>query len=450
MPAADPKALRRYRMHKHAMLHKRRRPYEPLGAALELFYCQSPEVLIEGPAGTGKSRAVLEKLHLCANKYAGMRGLIVRKTRASCTQSILSLFEQHVVEEHSPILKGAARETRTHYVYPNGSELVVCGMDNPDRIMSAEYDIAAVFEATELLEDEYERIRTRLRGRVMPYKQIIADCNPRGPGHWLNRRALSGKSVRLCSRHADNPACTESYLATLASLTGVLRERFYLGKWVAAEGTVYPAFDRRVHVVPPFDVPQDWRRLRAVDFGYTNAFVCQWWAADHDDRLYLYRELYRTKSLVEDHAKRIVWFSGAEAIEATVADHDAEDAATLARHGVETVPAVKDIGLGIQAVTERLRLAGDGKPRLFFMDGCLVDRDPDLDAARRPCCTVEEFESYVWPATKEGRSDKETPVKEHDHGMDAMRYMVRYVDGGTSFGVSCVAHARARDDFDRW
>jgi PBSX family phage terminase large subunit len=450
VPAADPKSLRRYKMHKHAMLHKRRRPYEPLGAAKELFYCQSTEVLIEGPAGTGKSRAVLEKMHLCANKYAGMRGLIVRKTRASCTQSILSLFEQHVVEENSPILKGASRETRTHYTYPNGSELVVCGMDNPDRIMSAEYDMAAVFEATELTEDEYERIRTRLRGHAMPYQQIIADCNPRGPGHWLNRRALAGKSVRMCSRHADNPSCTESYLATLASLTGVLRERFYLGKWVAAEGTVYPSFDRRLHVVPAFEIPKTWRRFRAVDFGFTNPFVCQWWACDPDGRLYLYRELYRTRTLVEDHARYIVQLTGQEVIESTVADHDAEDAATLARHGVETVPAVKDISLGLQAVADRLRPAGDGKPRLFFFDGALVDRDAELDTSRRPCCTVEEFETYVWPQSKEGRSEKEVPVKEHDHGMDAMRYMVRYVDGGTGFGVSCVAHARARDDFDRW
>jgi predicted transcriptional regulator len=41
-----------------------------------------------------------------------------------------------------------------------------------------------------------------------------------------------------------------------------------------------------------------------VDFGYTNPFVMQWWAEDPDGRLYLYREIYRTRRLVEDHAKR--------------------------------------------------------------------------------------------------------------------------------------------------
>src|SRR3990167_5067145 len=62
------------------------RPYQPFGACLDLFYTRADEVLISGPAGTGKSRACLEKLHLCASKYPGMRGLMIRKTRESLTQ----------------------------------------------------------------------------------------------------------------------------------------------------------------------------------------------------------------------------------------------------------------------------------------------------------------------------------------------------------------------------
>ena len=53
------------------------RPYMPLGAARQLMLCRDPEVLLSGPAGTGKSRASLEKLHLAAMRYPGMRGLIV-------------------------------------------------------------------------------------------------------------------------------------------------------------------------------------------------------------------------------------------------------------------------------------------------------------------------------------------------------------------------------------
>jgi phage terminase large subunit len=187
-------------------------------------------------------------------------------------------------------------------------------------------------------------------------------------------------------------------------------------------------------VVDRFTPPPLWRRVRAVDFGYTNPFVCQWWAVDPDGRLYLYREMYQTRGLAEDHARTIVTLSAGERIEATVADHDAEDRATLARHGVETVPAYKAISAGIQAVQHRLQVAGDGKPRLYLMRESLVARDEVLSAAGKPFCTEQEIDGYVWPKGQDGRPVKEVPVDMDNHGMDAMRYAVAYVDalrGGT-------------------
>src|SRR5690606_20066097 len=70
---------------------------------------------------------------------------------------------------------------------------------------------------------------------------------------------------------------------------------------------------------------------------------------------------------------------------AVVCDHDAEGRAVLERElGVETTPAHKSVLDGIQAVQARLRVAEDGKPRLFFVRGALVERDPELEGARRP------------------------------------------------------------------
>ncbi len=42
---------------------------------------------------------------------------------------------------------------------------------------------------------------------------------------------------------------TESYLETLSRLTGVRRQRLFLGLWVAAKGQVYEGWDERVHRV---------------------------------------------------------------------------------------------------------------------------------------------------------------------------------------------------------
>ena len=121
-----------------------------------------------------------------------------------------------------------------------------------------------------------------------------------------------------------------------------------------------------------------------------------------------------------------------ERIEATVTDHDAEDRATLERHGIPTRPAVKAVSVGIQAVSNRLKLAGDGKPRLFVCEGALVERDEALAAARKPVCTADEFEVYAWPKDASGRALREEPVKLNDHGMDAMRYACMYADVGAA------------------
>jgi phage terminase large subunit len=109
---------------------------------------------------------------------------------------------------------------------------------------------------------------------------------------------------------------------------------------------------------------------------------------------------------------------------AIICDHDAEDRATLERHlHLSTTPAMKSVSPGLQAVQARWRPAGDGRARLYLFADALLERDPDLVEAELPTCTAEEVPGYVWGDTK-----KDAPVKEDDHGCDALRYLVAYRD----------------------
>lgn len=400
------------------------RDYRPYGVQRALFTARDPEVVLSGPAGTGKSRGCLEKLHLLAMKYDRMRGLICRKTRASLTQSALVTFDEKV----RPQDDGAVfHHQDQEYRYPNGSVIVIGGLDKPSKVMSTEFDVIYPQEATELTENDWESLSTRLRNGVMPYQQLMGDCNPDAPTHWLKRRAESGRLRMLESRHEDNPTVTPEYLAKLDALTGVRYKRLRLGMWAAAEGVIYEGWDRAVHLIDRFDVLPLWPRYWAIDFGYTNPFVWQEWTADPDGRLYLMREIYRTGRLVEDFARDIKRTASGPPT-AIICDHDAEDRATLERHlGLPTLPAFKSVSPGIQAVQTRLRVADDGRPRLFVMRDATVDRDSALVEAGKPARTEDEFESYVWD-TRMNQRKGEAPVKEHDHGMDAMRYLVAHVD----------------------
>lgn len=437
--------------------------YTPLGAANDVMRCPHPRVLMEGPAGTGKTMALQVLSTIVCQTYPGARVLWARQTRKSMSESVLVTFENKVVGPGSYLVAGkASRQFRSSYDFDNGSQIVLSGLDNLEKTYSAEYDLVIIFEGIETRREDVEQLlRTLRNGKWLrggnPFHQLIIDTNPGPSTHWLNVAGHEGWLHRLHSKHEDNPLLWNGtdwtdfgreYIKTLDGLSGARRERLRFGRWVSAEGLVYDAFDASVNVIDTMPAGwQSWRKKRSIDFGYSNPFVCQWWAFDGDGCAYLYRELYQTGKTVAQHAKDIIRLSEGETYEATVADHDAEDRATLHEAGVITTPAYKAISAGIQMVTDRMKKAGNGRPRLYILRDALVHRDSDIAAKRLPCCTLEEIDGYVWAKNTNGI--KEDPVDRDNHGCDAMRYVIASEDkdSGFSFAVASPQATPADDDW---
>jgi PBSX family phage terminase large subunit len=404
------------------------------GGGLALWKSKAHEVMLSGPAETGKTFAALFKLDGLLWNYPRCQAAMVRKTYASLVGTAIQTYSRKILAEDTPVQTYGGDKPQW-FDYPNGSRLWVGGLDNPEKILSSERDFIYVNQSEELSLDDWAVLTTRATGRAgnAPYAQVFGDCNPGPPHHWIKGRP----SLQMIeSRHEDNPTLYDGgdwteqgrrTLAILDALPGVRRDRLRYGRWVSAEGTVYQ-FDPKVHVVQPFSIPRHWPRFRSVDFGYGNAFCCQWWALDDDGRLYLYREIYHTERIVSDHARQIRQLTGDERVVATIADHDREDRETLNRCGVHTILADKAITPGIQAVEERLAVQRDGKPRLFLFRGALAERDEKLAEKKLPVCTEQEFDVYTWPKGADGKPAKEVPVDLHNHGMDALRYAVRWAD----------------------
>ncbi len=76
------------------------------------------------------SKAEFAKSHHAAMQaHPGSRALIVRKTRASLSESGLFTFEKWVLGDGHPLTaSGANRQFRQSYRYENGSEIIVGGM----------------------------------------------------------------------------------------------------------------------------------------------------------------------------------------------------------------------------------------------------------------------------------------------------------------------------------
>jgi len=305
--------------------------YAPRGNAARLLFNTDRELVVSGPAGTGKSRACLEKLHYCCNTYPGARALIVRQTRASLSETGLETFETHVLGPLHPMaVDGPKRPWRTSYRYPNGSQINVGGMDKPGRILSSEYDIVYWQQAEEGTLWGYETILTRLRGTGLPFRQLLTDCNPESPMHWLKQRCDAGAATLIETDHKDNPVLWdgearewtefgEEYIGTLDRLTGARKLRLRFGVWVVPEGAIYSLFDDSRHKVQGFRPPALWPRIVAID--PVGAFIgALWMAFDPKARvLNVYREYlepYGDPTSV--HVKNILKLSQGETVFAWV------------------------------------------------------------------------------------------------------------------------------------
>ena len=373
-----------------------------------------------------------------------------RKTLTSLTTGALVTYQDRVLDPRDNVrfFGGSSREPAS-FKYPNGSRMVIGGLDKASKVLSSEYDIIYVNEATETTLTDWETLNTRLRANAVPYQRLLGDTNPDAPTHWILQRAKEKKLQILYSVHEDNPAYWDTarqewtplgaaYIARLENLTGVRYKRLRKGLWVAAEGQVYEDWDPAVHLIDRADLPkgwEKWRRFWSVDFGFRDPFVWGEWGIGPDQSLYLLQEIYHTGWLVEDAAKAILTATkDSPRPDAIVCDHDAEGRATLERHlGMRTQPAYKAISDGIQAVQQRMRLQenglGEKKPRFYLVQGALVHpADPELAIEKKaPTCTADEFGGYVWN-TGGGRRRGEEPIDKDNHGMDMSRYAVAFVD----------------------
>jgi len=420
------------------------RKIEIRGAGLALQECTDPEILFEGPAGTGKTVAALQKCYQVADRYPGARVLIMRQVKATLAESVLATFERYVLPPTHPEQGKMKRENRRSYPHINGSIIVCAGLDKPDKILSTDWDLIYFAEALEASEEGFETLIGRLRGDAVPYQQIIADCNPGHPKHFLNVRAgiqgRQGTMTRLKSRHEDNPRwhdgndwteAGKSYIAKLMRLTGARRRRYLEGEWAASEGVIYGEAIYDTHWVKDLQVQDHWRRIWVIDFGYYDPFV--WWEVviNEEGIAYRHKEIYHSNMLVEDAAQMILDATkGEPRPEAIICDHDAEGRATLEKHlGMPTIPAIKSIRAGIDAVKSRLRVNPNGKPSLMFcVDSLVHDVDEVLAERKAPTCSDDEFAVYEWdprPTVK----GLDRPKAGNDHGMDVMRYAVAYLDG---------------------
>jgi phage terminase large subunit len=191
----------------------------------------------------------------------------------------------------------------------------------------------------------------------------------------------------------------------------------------AIQGAVYPKFDRKVHVVKPNEIPDELTVYAGIDFGY-HTTACLFVGIDKDQNWWVFDELYGRETILADLMPRIWEKLGDQRLVLMVGDSQAKDAIeTMLTKGFPIVPVVKradSIIHGIDLIRTmlkpRIQLIGEPKPTLFISSVCKN--------------FIQEMEAYKYPEDKPERNPSELPVKEDDHGPDAIRYLKLHLKYG--------------------
>lgn len=407
-------------------------PWRPLPWQVAPWASRARVLLAHGGAGSGKSSFAAEKLHALLLRYPGATGLVVRKFSSSVPRSCGFMLQTAIC--------GYAQfnSQKRMWQYPNGSILLYGGLaDEKQREalksigLSGGVDFIWIEEANALSLEDYQVLMTRLRGKAAGWCQIILTCNPDHANHWINKTIIESKPDNadiFWANPQDNPTLKKEYLTDLSNLTGIARDRYWLGRWVSAEGLVWP-YDPSLHLIDPVRIPAEWRRIKSIDFGFSNPAAVLWLAQAPDGDIHVYKQIYKTGMLVSDLATAIknqdkIETAGSRC-EAIVADHDAEDRATLEREGLRTRPAHKSVRPGLEAVSKRFASRARGRRILIHRGSLCHPPDPALVKAHKPTHLVEELLQYQL----DGDGKDGYPIKQNDHACDALRYGVCYLDG---------------------
>jgi PBSX family phage terminase large subunit len=250
------------------------------------------------------------------------------------------------------------------------------------------------------------------------------NCNPEGPFHWFKLewidKLIEKNALRLHFELEDNPSLSAKMIESYKRMfSGIFYQRFILGLWVLAEGIIYSMFQKHMvieKVAPTVSILKKWI---GIDYGQSNATVFLLCGLGSDGKLYILSEYYH-------EGKK-------EYIQKSPSKYSKDYFKWKIANGVEGIPvrteyvfidpSAKGFMLQLHEDGERqVRQANNEVLRGIELVSSLIDNDMIrvLSSCKN---TLSEFSSYRWcPKGQERGVD--TPIKQHDHAMDALRYVV--------------------------
>ena len=246
------------------------------------------------------------------------------------------------------------------------------------------------------------------------------NCNPENPLHWFRQewilKAPERDALHLHFLMDDNPGLSEETRQMYRNMySGVFYQRYILGQWVMSEGRIYDMFDQTANTYRQAPAGALYRSTRyiACDYGTTNPCVFLD-IYDDGEAIRVERE-YRWDSRKErrqktdqEYADDFMAFMGKDWCTVLVDPSAASFIVALRQRGVYVREADNDVLDGIR------------RTGTLFAHRCLLVNEANCMGL------IDELETYMWD-DKAALRGEEKPVKQQDHGPDALRYFVNYL-----------------------
>jgi hypothetical protein len=404
------------------------------GPQTDFLAAGEKDVLYGGAAGGGKSFAMLiDPLRYC--HFTEHRALILRRSMPELRELIDKSRELYPIA-----FKGAKfKEVEKLWQFPSGAKIEFGFLERDAdvyRYQGQAYSWIGFDEITHLpTEFGWNYLASRLRTTNPEIKTYLrCTANPGGVGaHWVKKRyvepaehntsfeghdGLTRKFIPALLQ--DNPHLAEDgeYERMLQSLPAIQRKQLLEGNWDISEGAAFAEFEVETHVIPPFELPSWWERVKAVDYGYAAESCCLWAVIDPEDKtIIIYRELYK-KGLT------------GEALGDTITEMEQEeirsiagvlDTAAWSRTGY-TGPTIGEILVNKGHKLRRAdknRLAGKTQIHEHLRKNNVTGR-PRLQIFNTCVNLIKEIQAL--PLSKSNPEDVDTHAA--DHAYDALRYLV--------------------------
>nr|DAI82742.1 MAG TPA: large terminase [Caudoviricetes sp.] len=260
--------------------------------------------------------------------------------------------------------------------------------------------------------DWSEEVFALLKSRLdKEYSCFDGTYNPQYPNHWLKKFLDSNADIfSQVYTIDDNPFLPPSFVENLKKEYAgtVFYDRYILGKWTLAEGLVYPMFGDPCIVQ---DIPDTGDYYISIDYGTHNPFSAGLWCVTKTEAVRIGEYYYcgreeRKEKTPEEYYSEVKRLARGRDIKCLIVDPSADAfiATVKKHHEFKVRGAVNDVLPGIQTTAEMI---ASGKLKIH--ESC-------EDAIR-------EFGLYRW----DEKAESDRVVKENDHAMDEIRYMVMTV-----------------------